>query len=305
MKRFKNNKGITGIDIVVSISLIVIVLGVVITAYASYSNKSKEVKRTSTATNLAMKVIEYIEGADIAAVKDISTAGTTITANQYGLPSDFSRGYTVKVKKIESSNDILKNIAFQVEVTVTYKVQDEEKKVTLSTVKKYDDIGEAEPPTITRNIDEDGNIIYKIPYSGSDIEVIPVKMDNNKDGYVRATQNDIDWYSISSKNYPIAVEAKESDFDRNGVIQLKDSEKIYVWMPSYGKNGTEYRFCDNNGKIIKYTKDSTTQIGTYQTTENSVTGKVTGQWIEVDSELKAKTSNVNYDNLRNNIFTWE
>ena len=44
MKRLKNNKGITGIDIVVSVTLIVITLGIVMAVYTSYANKTKEVK---------------------------------------------------------------------------------------------------------------------------------------------------------------------------------------------------------------------------------------------------------------------
>ena len=46
---------------VLPVTLIVITLGIVMTVYSSYSNQTKEVERTSAATNLAMKVIESLE----------------------------------------------------------------------------------------------------------------------------------------------------------------------------------------------------------------------------------------------------
>lgn len=147
MKRLKNNKGITGIDIVVSITLIVITLGIVVAVYTSYSNKVKEVKRTTQATNLAMKVIEKIETMKISEVDDDINISET-NSGKYGLETEPPAGYTIKIVKKASNDDILKDIAVEVDVTVTYKVQDEEKKVTLSTIKKYEDIGEAEKPNM-------------------------------------------------------------------------------------------------------------------------------------------------------------
>ena len=99
MRKLKNNKGLTGIDIVVSISLIVIVLGIVIAVYSSYSNKSKEVKRTSIATNMAMKVIEEIEKKNI---KDIPSTAVSIDSSNksnYGLdPADNVDTFKINIR---------------------------------------------------------------------------------------------------------------------------------------------------------------------------------------------------------------
>ena len=96
MKKLKDNKGVTGVDIAVSITLIIITLGIVMAVYTSYANKTKEVNRNTTATNLAMRVIEHIETIkDINdfQISNITNEGIEITGGTYGLPENVSRIY--------------------------------------------------------------------------------------------------------------------------------------------------------------------------------------------------------------------
>ena len=60
MKKIKNHKGITGIDITASIVVIFIAIGIISTMYSKYINNSKKIKRNTEASNVAMKFIEYI-----------------------------------------------------------------------------------------------------------------------------------------------------------------------------------------------------------------------------------------------------
>lgn len=309
MKKIKNNKGLTGIDVVVSITIIVIVLSIVTTVYVTYSRKAKEVKRTTTATNLAMTVIEYIEGSDIndPIITNMDTSETEINSNDYGI-TNIPNGYTVKIKKTTLSSaasgaELINALAFQVDVTVTYKVENNNKSITLSAIKKKSGIEEAEEPNIKGNEIYNNNTLLES-------DVIPVKYDNGADGYVKTNQYDSEWYSISSKVFPIVVKANENDFDRNGIIQLNQCTKIYVWMPSYYIDGTNYRFCNKDGKIINYESDtvtladsSTAVIYDYKVDDSEAEEYVQGQWIEVDSNLNS--SNENYNTLKNEIFTWQ
>ena len=311
MKKLKNNKGITGIDIVVSITIIAIILGITLTVYNSYSKKAREVKRTSVATNLAMKVIEYIEETDIEdnTIKAITDSGIDIESG-YGIESCPS-GYTIKaVRKTAGEDSLINSLAFQVNVTVEYKVGNETKSITLSTIKKKNEIEEAEEPNIK------GNKIYNNTgelATSEDVTVTPVKYDVAKNGYVKTNSRDSEWYSISSKDFPIVAIASESDFDRNGVIKSDrwTSIKKYVWVPFYGTTGSltdlKYRFCDKNGKIIEYDKyDGATSydIYNYKISDDAVVeNKAGGKWVEVDYDLNSSDSD--YNNLKNNIFTWE
>lgn len=316
MKKLKNNKGLTGIDVVVSITIIVIVLAIVTSVYVIYSRKSKEVKRTTTATNLAMTVIEYIEGLDIndPIITSMPTTEMEISTG-YGVSGEYPNGYTVKIKKgilpdTVADADLINSLAFQVDVTVTYTVEDKEKSITLSAIKKKNGIEEAEEPNII------GDKIYNNTTELA-TGVIPVKYDVGTDGYVKTNQYDSEWYSISSKVFPIVIKLKDgADFNRNGIIKLNDNtkiDKIYVWMPSYGTVGSgsdlKYRFCNKDGKIIVYAEDNvningtTTKIKNYKVSTTSVSSRVQGQWVEVDYNLNS--SNSNYNTLKNEIFTWE
>ncbi|MGN1298724.1 MAG: hypothetical protein ACI4UE_01925 [Candidatus Scatovivens sp.] len=308
MKRLKNNKGVTGVDIAISVTMIVITLGVAMAIYTAYSNKTKEVKRNTTATNLAMKVIETVEDVDISndAIPEKPTDGNNTTeiniddSNKvkYDI-ADIPTGYTIKLTRKKSEDDILANLAFEVDVTVTYKVKDKEKSVTLSTIKKYDEVEEAEKP------DMEDTTIYGC---------IPVKYVASKNGYVKTNYKDEEWYSISSKIFPIVANATDNDFDRNGVIQLSECSEIYVWVPSYctDSNG-KYRFCSADGKIIQYVKNETTNIATYELSEMAVSSKMGGYWQKINSEQKPVDVDGNeitdsenaFYKLKNNLFTWE
>lgn len=311
MKKLKNNKGITGIDIVVSITIIVIVLGISLTVYNSYSEKSKEVKRTSVATNLAMKVIEKIEEITIDEITVKSSPSNEIDISGYDLGT-VPQGYEIKaIKKDIESNTLINSLAFKVDVIVTYSVGVETKSVTLSTIKKKNETKEAEEPNIKGN-----EITINEGTEEAKVEVIPVKYDASKNGYVETDSRDSDWYSISSKVFPIVIKLKDDvDFDRNGVIQLSQCENIYVWVPSYGTDANgKYRFCDIEGKIINYASevkeinDSTYYISSYKINNvETVSGTVSGgKWVEVYEENKELVStDDDYQDLINNIFTWE
>ena len=338
MKKLKNNKGLTGIDIVVSITIIVIVLGIVTVLYGTYSKKSKEVKRITTATNLAVKVIEYIEGADINTLSDImpplsptpenpngekATEVNSGNYGKYGLEATIPNGYAIKIiTTIASDNELMNSLAFQVDVTVTYSVENKDKSITLSTIKKKSGIEEAEKPNIK------GDIIYNNNnLTGNDtvvlsgVSFIPVKYDDGKDGYVKANQYDSEWYSISSKIFPMVVKLKDNEnFNRNGIVKLSQCEYIYVWVPSYGtvSNGSslEYRFCTKEGKIINYQKDANNNIATYiadTTGTGIVTSRIsTGYWQRINLDEKPVNDSNEiiddednaYNALKNNIFSW-
>lgn len=303
MKRFKNNKGVTGVDIAISVTMIIITLGVAMAIYTAYSNKTKEVKRNTTATNLAMKVIEKVEKMGI---NDILNDSVTITKEssseekeKYGLIKEKNEsednvyddltGYTITISK-KNGTGISANLAFEVDVTVKYKVKDKEKSVTLSTMKKYEEVEEAEKPNM-----EDETI------DGC----IPVKYVASKNGYVKTNYKDEEWYSISSKIFPIVVNATDNDFDRNGVIQL-DGEKancskydVYIWQPSYYSiNDNEIGFAIKGKKIV-YSDESS--IYKY-TLGGEVTTLSNSRWVKVETvNKKDPNKQIEY---YDKLFTW-
>lgn len=309
MKKLKNNKGITGIDIVVSITIIVIVLGISLTVYSSYSEKSKEVKRTSVATNLAMKVIEKIEEKPIDSIELKPDTTDEINISTGYDVDTVPSGYEIKaIKKEVESDPIINSLAFQVDVIVIYSVDGEPKSVTLSTIKKKNETKEAEEPNIKGN----EITINEGTEEEAKVEVIPVKYDVAKNGYVKTNSRDSEWYSISSKVFPIVIQASESDFDRNGVLNLTEKEdedtykfsgKVYIWQPSYYEiNDNTVGFVDKETKkkIIYRTIEN---IGNYILGEKVENSKLKDEWVIVaDNNLDNPNEQIEYYNY---LFTWE
>ena len=61
MKKFKSNKGITGIDATIAIVIIMIFVPLVATLFSNIYNITKKADRKVTATNLAIQAIESIK----------------------------------------------------------------------------------------------------------------------------------------------------------------------------------------------------------------------------------------------------
>ena len=64
LQKLKSNKGATGADVVVALSVIVVGMAVVSMIYISLSNGGKRVTRTSGATRIAVNILENIERLD-------------------------------------------------------------------------------------------------------------------------------------------------------------------------------------------------------------------------------------------------
>ena len=59
--KLNSEKGVTGVDIVVSVTMIVITIAVVMAIFVNISSSSREVNRTSGATRMATNILENIE----------------------------------------------------------------------------------------------------------------------------------------------------------------------------------------------------------------------------------------------------
>ena len=60
-KKLNNEKGVTGVDIVVSVTMIVVTIAVVMAIFANISSVSRDINRTSGATRMATNILENIE----------------------------------------------------------------------------------------------------------------------------------------------------------------------------------------------------------------------------------------------------
>lgn len=333
MKFLKNNKGVTGIDIVMSILIIIISVTLITIMYSKYSEKSKEIKRNASATNIAMKVIEEIDKTKFDDITD-----KLIEEN---FKIDTENGYTVRVKKVEE----LENIFIKFKVETEYKIGNKSETVELYTTKvKYN--GQANNPNMDsieiKNPSKEITITVSdstgITESGEYTRYI-VKYSNPKKGYIKAKTSDDDWYSISGKKFAVIAYAKEKPipFNTNGVIDFSKCPEIYVWVPRFGIDSEgNYRFCvENLDKVtnkkvnnpIKFVTsseidifDSAYSVSKYEvdigekiTVNSSFAENETGKWVKVNKDLNPIDEDgieiTNEENILNIMkteeFTWE
>jgi len=125
----RNNKGFTGVDVSVSVIVLLIFVALITSVFYNFSVKTKNVDRNSEATYIAVQVIEAVKArnfADVAIGNYNSVAGV-----------DIPTGYTVDIK-VEDYHDINQDaeegLMKIVKVTVSYTVGNEEKSVDISTL---------------------------------------------------------------------------------------------------------------------------------------------------------------------------
>ena len=322
MKKLRSNKGVTGIDVALSITIIVIVLGVVLSVYSNYSDRTKQVNRNAKATNLAVQVIEGIEADDDLAEAIIESEENKFEIveenneeyfkdkDTYGI-EELPKGYKVEISKNDSTgNEVLDKVATKIVVTVDYTIGEQTEKVSLNTIKtKWNE--EAQEPDL------------KMLQSG----YIPIKYNKSKNRYEKTIFTDPDWYSVSDKRF--AMVANPNVIDEKGIVNLElcdNSNSIQIWLPALGKeeidNIIKYKFVkkisEKTGNIIYYNYDEEKNISYYEKDNlisefseiygndwykiNLITGKVIKRTIfSTADEEYTETYNI----YINNSFTWE
>ena len=341
MKYLKNNKGVTGIDLAISIIIIIFSVTLITVMYSRYVEKSKEVERNSKATNIAVQLIEEIKSKDYEKVSswffdDVDDDG--IKEKTYEkidndeiktnfLNIEIPNGYIATIKKIDEIEDI----SIKLKVEVEYKIGDKSQKTELSITKSKANYS-ANVPDLTS--EEVKDITKKIIVDGKEGEYKRyfLKYSNTKKGYIEAKASDDDWYSISGKKFAVIAYAKEAPipFNTNGEINFNECAEIYVWVPRFGIDGDgNYRFCNEatNNPIIYEAEDinltiedSTYSVAKYvvDTTISGITvadfdGTETGKWVKVNSDLnpiKDDTTEITDEEnilniLKTKEFTWK
>lgn len=102
--KLKNNKGFTGVDVAVSLVILLIFVSFIAALFYNLANTSKRVERKTQATNIAIEVIEALkatpfetlyanpklnESLDIVAFK-------TLTGKDVSIPNGYNVKYSIK-----------------------------------------------------------------------------------------------------------------------------------------------------------------------------------------------------------------
>ena len=117
MKKFKSNKGITGIDATIAIVILMIFVPLVATLFSNIYNITKKADRKVTATNLAIQAIESIKQQyeyDVIPDGEISNDkifnGKSGTYDYSSLPKGYN--ILVIVNKQENYKEVIATISY-------------------------------------------------------------------------------------------------------------------------------------------------------------------------------------------------
>jgi len=142
--KLKNNKGITGIDITISALIFIVFVSMIATLFFNLSSSANRLERKSTATNIAIEVIEALKVTDLSLL-DPTNEGNSMTLenlNEYTSKNiNVPNGYTVTIsieipvkEGIEESE--MRGFARKVTVDVSYQANKKTENVKISTLVK-------------------------------------------------------------------------------------------------------------------------------------------------------------------------
>lgn len=141
-KKLKEEKGITGIDIIVSVIIITMFVAIIAIIFSNITSNSKGIDRKTEATYKAISLIEEIKNAGIENVdKFIDAEGSSILDEEKN-PTPYTKRVTViDYTEMEGNEDKIPGIVKKVTVEVSYQNGGKTEKVELSTLLTAKEIG--------------------------------------------------------------------------------------------------------------------------------------------------------------------
>lgn len=125
MNRLKNNKGITGIDLTISIIVLTIFAGLIVGLMVNNYNVAIEIQKGANAMSYATMILEKV---DEKAYEKVTNNFVQELGDEISINSD----YTVNLE-VNQADD--KNYVKRVTVKVTYTVNNEEKSLVIRKLK--------------------------------------------------------------------------------------------------------------------------------------------------------------------------
>lgn len=249
LTNLKNEKGATGADIVVALSIIVLTVSVISMVYINLTNGSKNVNRTAGATRIATNILENIDKMSYEQYNktfeeltkktgdawDISEDKTTITFDPKKTPetekifeTKIPKGYKVElISQNVYVNSLPKyDLIKKINVKVTFTVSKTEQNVSLYTSKEREQLAEVNKPDI-----DSLNVTGK--------SYVPIKYSTTQKAYVVTDEKDINWYDYSNKVWAMVyVDSLDNinsikNAGKLSTAQANSTGNIYYWIPRF------------------------------------------------------------------------
>lgn len=125
----KNNKGIVGTDISISLIILMLFVAIVTTIFYQIGMTNLETTRHSVATDCVVNILETIQLIPYDDFLNTDLNEDWCTSKGIKIPD----GYTVEIQK--NSDQEKDNLMQEVKVTVSYRIKDQNKSVSINTLK--------------------------------------------------------------------------------------------------------------------------------------------------------------------------
>lgn len=337
---FRSQKGATGTDIIIAISIIVLSVAVVSMIYVNTTLQSRNVTRTAGATRIATNILENIEKlsytdfiAEYNATKWTDVDDLTDTYYGYKKITDntafgtkIPKGYTVYLYgepsygsyTASTDGDKQFDLVRNVRLVVAFSVGDVDRTVDFRTSKTREIANDVNPPDTT--------VLAMQGQVNATSKYYPVKYSVDASAYVRTTEDDEEWYNYSNKKWAMVIVSSSAEtdlFDVNGKFKATTGYTRWVWVPKYFVNNagtaiTEFAYLASSTQAIKAKQelkasDNTTilyyntvanKASTSKETNNFVISgnqQVTGMWVSAQN-IDAIKNNSMSNLLNNSVF---
>ena len=235
--RFKSEKGITGIDLVVAITIILIAIGTITTVYVNINKTYRSTNRNSVAGKIATDIMAAIDvsyffeiettidamgndnpvvvdgGSDISNLIRLLGSG----ANNLKIPN----GYRVEVSVVEAEEPTIavKELLKKIDIEISYLVSGEREFVEFTKYKgRY---GLSIPERPLQKFDDLENFDYT-----------PIKYNKLSERWEKTFFADTTWYEYRENYWPIMVRTKKGvEPLRDGKVVKAADVEVFVWVP--------------------------------------------------------------------------
>ena len=253
--KIKNQAGLTGIDITIAVSIIIILVPIVMLVFVNIYTNTESAKRNSEATSYATQIIQETQKMYYT---EVTEENVEKIVEQMNIPV----GYEVDVAIIpyQENDNTIEDLVKTIEVTISYKVGKEMEMVKLSKIKAKENL-----------------IIPNKPELGE--QYVPVKY--KEDGTWRIiSENDTTWYNYTNKNWAIVMSIEGLEVEDGIEVTTDNKEQLigevitkvtdmYVWIPRYSTQNGEVEFLyqttnrtvDENGEIGQTDLSTTFESG--------------------------------------------
>ena len=135
--KIKSEKGITNVDLIVSIILITLFVTIIATLMYTINTNSDSIERRAEATKYAINEIESLKAQDFASLQDTDEATNDFTniIDADGTVTGYAKKITITdYADLEGKENAISGLVKQVTVEISYRDGDTTQTVDLSTV---------------------------------------------------------------------------------------------------------------------------------------------------------------------------